>query len=118
MITDMAHHRDIGHLANNSIIVMDNVAFHRHAHVIEMMILRGFEWKFLPAYSPYFNPIECMFSKWKNYVKRKEPQSVLELNAAITNVRAVISPADLNGYVTHVYNNCLACLGGTTVFDN
>jgi len=40
-LDDMAHHRDIKHLANNSVIVMDNVAYHRHAHVIEMMIVSG-----------------------------------------------------------------------------
>ena len=34
-----------------------------------MLELRGFEHKFLPPYSPFFNGIECMFSEWKHYVK-------------------------------------------------
>jgi len=117
-IDDMANQRDNGHLPSNSIIVLDNVAFHKHANVIEMMTIRGFEWKFLPAYSPYFNPIECMFAQWKNYVKRRKPENADDLEIAINDVRTVITQEDLNNYVTHVHNNYLACLNGTKVFDN
>jgi hypothetical protein len=34
-----------------------------------LLELRGFEHKFLPPYSPFFNGIECMCSEWKHYVK-------------------------------------------------
>jgi hypothetical protein len=45
--------------------VSDYVRF-RHSACIE---LRGFEHKFLPPYSPFFNGIEYMFSSaWKHYV--------------------------------------------------
>ena len=42
-IDDMTHNRDMGHFPINSIIVMDNVAFHHHFNVIEIMTIRGFE---------------------------------------------------------------------------
>jgi hypothetical protein len=34
-----------------------------------MLELRGFEHKFLPPYSPFFNGIGYMFSEWKLCVK-------------------------------------------------
>ena len=50
-------------------VVLDNVRFRHSAIVIEMLELRGFEHKFLPPYSSFFNGIEYMFSEWKLYVK-------------------------------------------------
>jgi len=64
-IDDLANERDTQGLPADSIIIMDNVAFHKHTDVIEMMEIRGFTHKFLPAYSPFLNPIECLFSQWK-----------------------------------------------------
>ena len=117
-IDELAHKRDLNHLPADSIIVMDNVPFHRNVEVREIMTLRGFEYKFLPAYSLFFNPIECMFSQWKNYVKRSKSENINELHDAINNVRNVITAENLNGFVNHVHHNCIACLAGTRVFDH
>jgi len=68
-IDDMAGARDLLRLPNDSVIIMDNVPFHRNRQVVELMELRGWNYKFLPPYSPFLNPIECLFSQWKNYVK-------------------------------------------------
>ena len=57
--------------SNDTIVILDNVPFHHSANVIEMLELRGFPYKFLPPYSPYFMDIECMFAEWKTYVKRE-----------------------------------------------
>jgi hypothetical protein len=43
-LDDLAFQRDRQHLAANSIIILDNVGFHRS----------GFEYKYLPPYSPFF----------------------------------------------------------------
>ena len=86
--------RDDANLPENSIIVMDNLPFHRHARVIEMMQIRGWEWRFLPPYSPFLNPIECLFSQWKNHVKRSEPEDLEELDAATREVINVVTADD------------------------
>ena len=65
----MAAARDRLQSPADAIIVLDNVRFHHSAIVIEMLELKGFEDKFLPPYSPFFNGIECMFTEWKHYVK-------------------------------------------------
>ena len=72
---------------------IDNVGFHRSPMVREMLELRGFEYKYLPPYSPFFMGIECLFSSWKKHVKE-----------------------GLHGH--HVRNNCMAYLAGVRVFDN
>jgi len=79
----------------NIIHMQDNVGFHRSVHVREMMEIRGFEWKLLPPYSPFLNPIECMFSQWKNHVKRSEPRNEPTLHQAINRVREVVLPTHL-----------------------
>jgi len=63
-IDDLAAARDRLQIPADAIIVLDNVRFHHSALVIEMLELRGFEHKFLPPYSLFFNGIEC-----KHYVK-------------------------------------------------
>ena len=68
-IDDLAAARDRHQLPANSILILDNVAFHRSAIVVEILELRGFEYRYLPPYSPFFMAIECMFSEWKHYVK-------------------------------------------------
>ena len=69
-IVNLANERDNAELPGDSIIIMDNVAIHKHRDVIEMMEIRGFTHKFLPAYSKFLNPIECLFSQWKSDVKK------------------------------------------------
>ena len=89
--------------------MLDNVRFRHGAIVIEMLKLRGFEHKFLPPYSPFFNGIECMFSEWKHYVKvglqghmardgEADPQE---------RIRAFeLVPAHATAYCRHTGNNC------------
>ena len=102
------------------IIVLDNVRFHHSALVIEMLELRGFEYKFLPPYSPFFNGIECMFSEWKHYVKvglqghRARDEADLQ-----ERIRAFqLDPAHATAYCRHIATNCVAFIEGVRVFDN
>jgi transposase len=45
-----------------SVILLDNVSFHYCKAVKELAINRGWELLFVPPYSPWFNPIEGIFS--------------------------------------------------------
>ena len=71
-------------------LVMNNVGFHKTEIVREKLIILDLLVKYLPAYSPFFNPIENMFSKWKNFVKRAQAKNEVELMAAMNEVRTVI----------------------------
>ena len=119
-IDNLAAARDTAGLPNNTIVILDNVSFHHCASVIEMLELRGFRYKFLPPYSPYFMAIECMFAEWKTFVKR-----------GLANTRAMnqeqleermnafeLSPRHAMNYVAHAGRNILQYTRGVRVFDN
>jgi len=52
-------------LRPGDIVVMDNLAAHKMPAIIELIAASGAEVRFLPPYSPDFNPIEKMWSKSK-----------------------------------------------------
>ncbi|PNH01358.1 hypothetical protein TSOC_012764 [Tetrabaena socialis] len=49
-------------IPERSIILLDNVAFHRSKAAREMAAQRNWTLLFVPPYSPWFNPIEGIFS--------------------------------------------------------
>jgi transposase len=59
-------------IPNNSVILMDNVKFHHSKIVTEYCELNNIIVLFVPAYSPWFNPIELCFSVIKrNYYQNQ-----------------------------------------------
>jgi len=89
-----------------STLVMDNVGFHKIEIVREELIILDLSVKYLPAYSPFFNPIENMFSEWENFVKRAQAKNEVELLAEMNKVSKVITAEDYNNYVARVNTNC------------
>ena len=53
-----------------SVIIMDNASFHCHPEVATAIEEAGCEVRYLPSYSPDFNPIELSFSVLKAWVRR------------------------------------------------
>ena len=111
-IDDLAHARDVAQLPNDSILIMDNCTIHHGAQVQELLELRGFQWRFLPPYSPYFNPIENMFAMWKHYVKVSKCESEVELFAAIHAAAGKISAENCSNMITNTSSNVLKCING------
>ena len=66
-------------LKPGDIVVMDNLACHRSAAVRDAIHRAGAELRFLPPYSPDFNPIEMAFSKLKASLKRRAARTLPEL---------------------------------------
>jgi transposase len=54
----------------NSIVVLDNAKVHLNPGVVEAIHNKGAIIVFLPKYSPDLNPIECLFSMYKAYLKK------------------------------------------------
>lgn len=57
-------------LAPGDVVVMDNLGCHKNAAVREAIQAAGAELRFLPPYSPDFNPIENAFSKLKALLRK------------------------------------------------
>ena len=53
-----------------SVLILDNAAIHKSTHLQELCEEYGVLLKFLPPYSPDYNPIEATFHDLKAWIKR------------------------------------------------
>jgi hypothetical protein len=113
-VDDLAAARDAAGLPNDTILILDNVPFHHSANVIG---LRGFLYKFLPPYSPYFMAIESMFAEWKAYMKRglANTRALTQAELELRINSFVLSPRHDMNYVTHAGRNILQYTRGVRV---
>ena len=70
-------------LSPGDIVVMDNLPAHKPVAVRQAIERAGAELRFLPPYSPDFNPIEMAFSKFKAFLKKVAARTVDDLWNAI-----------------------------------
>jgi transposase len=66
-------------LRPGDIVIMDNLPAHKGARIREAIEKTGARLRFLPPYSPDFNPIEMAFSKLKAFLKKHAPRSIDQL---------------------------------------
>ncbi|KAG0425482.1 hypothetical protein DMUE_6027, partial [Dictyocoela muelleri] len=59
---------------NNAILIMDNVPFHKSLMIRNLISRSGHRIIYLPPYSPFLNPIENLFSQWKDIIKTSNCQ--------------------------------------------
>jgi len=85
-------------LRPGDIVVMDNLPAHRSAGAREAIRAAGAELRFLPPYSPDFNPIEMAFAKFKAALKREAARTVDDLWAAIGRAVDIFTPAECQNY--------------------
>jgi transposase len=70
-------------LRPGDVVIMDNLSSHKRASVREIIEDHGAELRFLPPYSPDFNPIEMAFAKLKALLRKAAERTVDGLWAAI-----------------------------------
>jgi transposase len=70
-------------LGPGDIVVMDNLPAHRRAGVREAIEAAGARLRFLPPYSPDFNPIENAFAKLKALLRKFAARTIEDLWNAI-----------------------------------
>lgn len=83
------------------IVVLDNLSVHKSAVARQAIEAAGCTLRFLPTYSPDFNPIEMAFSKLKQLLRRAGPRTVEEIWEATREVYPQISAHDARGYYRH-----------------
>jgi transposase len=82
--------------------IMDNVPFHKSIAVRDLFEREGHLLLFLPPYSPFLNPIENMFSKWKQGVCASRPVGEVQLMEHIDNGARFITAEDCSAYYRHM----------------
>ena len=86
----------------NAKLIMDNARFHKMTSVQTVIAEHGLNILYLPPYSPFLNPIENMFSKWKDITKRLNPRNENELMSAILNGSELVTSEDCVGYFRNI----------------
>ena len=79
-------------------VVMDNVGFHKSSSVIEQIEKTGAKVVFLPPYSPDLSPIEKLWSKVKDFLKRKKARTKPDFHDALALALDEITEDDLHGW--------------------
>ena len=85
-------------LRAGDIVIMDNLTSHKGPSVREMIEAAGAELRYLPPYSPDFNPIENAFSKLKALLRKAAERTVDGLWSAIGNLIKLVTPAESQNY--------------------
>ncbi|HEV2065819.1 MAG TPA: IS630 family transposase [Thermomicrobiales bacterium] len=88
-------------LVPGTTVVLDNLAVHRHAAVRSAIEEADCALRYLPPYSPDFNPIELAFSKLKTHLRGAAARSYETVLTAIGTGLDRITPADIRGYYAH-----------------
>jgi transposase len=77
---------------------MDNLSSHKGPMVREMIEATSAELRYLPPYSPDFNPIEMAFSKLKALPRKAAAWSMEGLWDAIGNFLDLFQPEECRNY--------------------
>jgi hypothetical protein len=102
----------------NQVFVFDNVAFHKCVEIQEKITNAGHRLKFLPPYSPFLNPIENLFSKWKQLVRTANCNNEVELLNVIDEVYSDITTVDCEGFYRHMLTFLPRCISREEIFGD
>ena len=85
-------------LTPQNIVIMDNLPAHKPAAVRMAIEARGAALRFLPPYSPDFNPIEMAYSKLKAFLKKAAARTIDDLQDAIATALPMLTAEDCRNY--------------------
>ena len=70
-------------LVAGDVVVLDNLPAHKVAGLAQLVARRGEQLRYLPPYSPDFNPLELAFSKLKTWLRTAQARTREALEAAL-----------------------------------
>lgn len=85
-------------LRPGDVVIMDNLSSHKGPRVRDLIEAAGATLRYLPPYSPDFNPIENAFAKLKALLRKTAARTVDALWAAIGRLVDTITPAECANY--------------------
>jgi len=88
-------------LSPGDILVMDNLSAHKDRQALCLLEQAGVTVRFLPAYSPDYNPIELMWSKVKALLCKAEARTNDSLLLAIGDALARVTQKDAAHWFAH-----------------
>ncbi len=85
-------------LRPGDVVVLDNLSPHKDKEALALIEQAGAEVRFLPPYSPDFNPIEKMWSKIKALLRSAKARTDDALLTAIGAALARVTAQDAEGW--------------------
>lgn len=85
-------------LRPGDVVIMDNLSSHKRVSVREMIEAAGARLRFLPPYSPDFNPIELAFAKLKALLRKAAERTIDGLCNAIGRFVDCFTPQECANY--------------------
>jgi len=85
-------------LRPGDIVVMDNLASHKGSRTRALIEAAGAQLRFLPPYSPDFNPIENAFAKLKALLRKAAKRTVEGVWSAIGRLVDLFTPNECANY--------------------
>ena len=88
-------------LRPGDVVVLDNLAVHKHPEVRAAITAVGAHVRFLPPYSPDFNPIELAFAKLKAFLRAARPRNFDQVISLMAVALELFTPGECANYIRH-----------------
>jgi len=88
-------------LRRGDVVVLDNLAVHKQPEIRSAIEAVGATIRFLPPYSPDFNPIEQAFAKLKAFLRAARPRSFDHVLALVALALDLFAPDECRNYIRH-----------------
>ena len=88
-------------LHRGDVVVLDNLAVHKQPEVQAAIERVGARLRFLPPYSPDFNPIEQAFAKLKAFLRAARPRTFDQVVELVAIALELFSPPECLNFVRH-----------------
>ena len=89
-------------LRPGDVVIMDNLSSHKRPAVRDRIEAAGATLRFLPPYSPDFNPVEMAFSKLKAFLQKTAARTIDDLWEAIAEGIDTFTPTECQNYFAAV----------------
>jgi transposase len=88
-------------LRPGDVVVLDNLAVHKQPAVRTTIERVGAHLRFLPPYSPDFNPIELAFAKLKAFLRAARPRTFDHVCTLIAAALGLFTVTECRNFVRH-----------------
>ena len=88
-------------LCPGDVVVLDNLAVHKHPDIRAAIEGVGARIRHLPPYSPDLNPIEQAFAKLKAFLRAARPRNFDQVCELIAAAIGLFTPAECGNYIRH-----------------
>jgi transposase len=88
-------------LRPGDVVVLDNLAMHKQPEVQAAIERVGARLRFLPPYSPDFNPIEMAFAKLKAFLRAARPRNFDQVVELVAIALELFAPLECLNFVRH-----------------